>query len=356
MLSFAHRMRNRVRLNRRRPAAVVEPSVTAAIPRNCANCCAIAAQSRRETLAGRSLLIPYCSKCWEDIARDGTRQIAACVASALIVITLLLTLPWLLSGATWVGFAALVAVGGATPLLVAWSLARPLRDEQSCSGRAAFWLRPGQLVCFNLDWAAELVGDDAESADAGRVQLRERTLAAWMWAPVALGLLATPSLYTLNFPKLVVLNFGDTPVQLLVDDEAVGHVEPTSLESRSAGTRVRVSAGEHVVVALTPEQVEVERRTLRLDAGGLHLLALGASGYCFWIERDHYGKQTSQPKSHQLLDPRRPFWRLPERVDSWFGPNASPSTDDRSSGGTMVALRHAPCDDVPAAVRPRATQ
>lgn len=354
MFSFAHGLRNHLRINRRRPAVVVEPSLTVVVPRGCANCGALAAQSRRESLAGRSLLIPYCSKCWEDVARDSTRQISATVASALIVVTLLLTLPWLLLDATWLQFAALVAIGGTMPLFVAWRITRRPRDGQTCSGRAVFWQKPGRLLCFNAEWAEKLASTDEGQRPPTRVQVRERALVPWMWGPLALGLLATPSLYSLNFPKLVVLNFGDTPVQLLIDERLAGHVEPTSLESRSAGTRLRVSAGEHVVVARTPEQVEVEKRTLRLDAGGLHLLALGARGYCFWLERDSYGKQGSQPKTYQMLDQARPFWRLPERVDSWFGPNASPSTDDRSSGGTMVALRHAPCDDVPAAVRPKA--
>jgi hypothetical protein len=247
----------------------------------------------------------------------------------------------------------LVAVGGSAPLLFASFVVPPARDGQACAGRAAFWSAPGKLLCFNASWAEKLAsGSEQPRREATLQHAREPSLNPWAWTTVVLGLLLTPSLYSLNYPRLVVLNFGPSVVDLAIDGRQVGRVEPTSLESRSAGFRLRVSAGEHVVTIRTPEQEKVDQRSITLSAGRMHLMAIEDQGYCFWLETDHYGRGAPKRRKHRLLSPSRGFWLLPERVDSWFGPNPTSSGDERSSGGAMVALRHAPCEEVPAAVRP----
>ena len=94
------------------------------------------------------------------------------------------------------------------------------------------------------------------------------------------------------------------------------------------------------------ESAAVARVQVTLDAGALYLFAPGAANHCFWLERDTYGKASEAPIIRRLGG-KDGFFSIPTRIDSWFSPNPDPGADTRSSGGVMVALRHARCPDAP---------
>jgi hypothetical protein len=68
------------------------------------------------------------------------------------------------------------------------------------------------------------------------------------------------------------------------------------------------------------------------------------------LEQDAYGK-VDKPKSRYRPLPDGTFWTLPVEVDHWFAKNPDPSPDERSTGGTLTALRHARCSEAPEGAR-----
>lgn len=346
--------------NRTRRASVLElDAKVAVLPRACANCNDVASAAVSESRAGQSLLIPYCHRCARTLARSGTAQLGAVLAASMLVVTLLLTLPWMFATLDLAAFAAIVAGVAALPLALAAFLRPRTEDGQRCTGRAVFWLRDGRLACFNETWARNLADDAAGSETPPELtsrSLREPLLPRWTWVIPVLGLALAPSVHGFAYPSLVVLNFSPTEVLITVDGKSVAAVEPTSLEARRAGTRLRVAAGSRQLGVVDTAGELVEQREIRLQAGGLHLYAVGASEYCFWLEIDRYGKPQADgahERERQPLDTSSPFWVIPTRIDSWFGKNPEATDDRRSSGGSMVALRHARCAEAPPEVQPR---
>jgi hypothetical protein len=349
---------SRLVANRPRDLWVVELSEDVVVPEGCANCGELASRAHPESRAHRRVLVPYCARCSSDLAKVGTTQLAALLAAVLLEVTLLLTLPWIFRTLGLGAFLTLVATGGALPLAVAWGCRRPAAPPQTSSGKAAFWIGDGVFGCFNEAWARAL-GRTVGSEPAHQ-RHREPVLSLWMAGVVGIGLAAAPSVYTFSYPDLMVLNFAPTRVSVLAEGTLVAEVEPTSLESSRAGARVRLAAGEHRITVVGEDGAQLEERPIRLVGGGLHLLSISGAEYCFWLERDDYGKGASGDRTYQPLDPQTRFWVVPTRVDSWFSPNPGRAEDGRSSGGSMTALRHARCDEAPemarsgpAAERPR---
>jgi hypothetical protein len=237
-----------------------------------------------------------------------------------------------------------VALAATLPLaVVSWLVKRPVKD-QTASARAVF-ARGRNLYCFNPSWANELAARQGKAHT--QVRVREPVLQLWMWGAVVLAVAAAPSVYAFARPSLVVLNFQDAEISLLAGSERLTRVTPSSLESPHAGARVRLPAGVHDVSVVHADGSLLQSRSLRLEAGQLHLMVIGGEGYCFWLEYDSYGKAPAAQTSYRALDPGQGFWVLPGPVDSWFAENPPPSGDNRSSGGTRTALRHARCDQAP---------
>ncbi len=353
MPSTSNPLFSRLVANRPRAAFVIElGDASPALPEECSNCGEISSATRRERHGARSLLIPYCGRCAEDAARLDTTQFAALLASVVLVVTLLLTLPRLFFDLGLGAYLLSVLLGALAPLVLLAALRPVTKDGQCCSGRAAFLDTKGRLTCFSERWARTLA--ERVQTNLRGEHRREPRVAKWMFAVAVTGAAITPSLHTFNFPSLVVLNLGDGPAELLIDGHLAGTVEATSLESQRAGTRLRIAAGKHLVEARDGEGRVIQRTEMQLQGGALHLLRISGQGYCFWLEEDGYGEQ-SRERSYRSLASDRSFWVIPARIDSWFSENPSPSLDDRSSGGTMTALRHAPCQEAPAPVggRPR---
>jgi hypothetical protein len=328
----------------RRPVLVVELGpVLPPLPSSCANCGADAGHSVKEASKEHTLLVPYCARCFQSLGREGTRQFAATLSSVLVALTLLLTLPRLWPTAGVVSYVAAVAVGAALPLLIGLLLRRTLESGQSAVGRAVWWTSPHTLVCTSETWGQQLlVGTDAKASPA-------RASEPWVWSRlmgVTLGVALAPVMYTFQHPETVVLNLSETPFEVVLDGKSLTRVEVTSLESSSAGVRLRIASGRHSVVLRGLDGHELLKEELVLTAGRTHLYAPLSPGYCFWLEADAYGKAKPQERYRPLPQEQR-FWTLPVDVDTWFAQNPEPVRDERSSGGTLIALRHARCDQAP---------
>jgi len=86
---------------------------------------------------------------------------------------------------------------------------------------------------------------------------------------------------------------------------------------------------------------------VRLVSGAMHFYAPASNGYCFWLEHTHYGRAKSFENDIEPLAGPSRFWVLARRVDTWFSPNPPATDDDRSTGGSLTALRQGPCNVAP---------
>jgi hypothetical protein len=335
-------------LNRARTAFVVRLPEHAVVPQSCCNCGQPATVAQPEGLRGQNLLIPYCDECGVAAAGLGTLRLASTVASALLVTTLLLVLPGWFGRLGLLGSLVLLLVSGALPLLVAGGVRRGFGAPRTAAVRAVFWLRPNVLACFNPSWAAGLAQRDESELE--RVNVREPVLTPWMWSAVVLGVALLPKVHSYLMPSVVALNFGDSAVDIEFDSGQSVRVDPTSLESERAGSRVRLPAGTHTATLRSLEGQVLETRELRVQPGALHLLSVSGREHCFWLERDAYGQAGDAERRYDLLDPNRAFWVIDTRVDSLFAANPETSTDRASSGGIMTALRQGRCDALPPAL------
>jgi hypothetical protein len=131
-----------------------------------------------------------------------------------------------------------------------------------------------------------------------------------------------------------------------VDGRSLGELAPTSFESSDAGLVVRLPAGPRQLSALTAAGVPIQQVSVQLERGVEHLYAPASARHCFWLDIAGYGRQSS----HRIvpLQGAERFWALRGGVDTWFVAPAPPtSTDRRSSGGILTAVRHARCEDAP---------
>lgn len=328
------------------------------LPNRCANCGEAAGASVRLTppfgVAGRALLVPYCGRCARSAEQSKTRAAIALAASFLMGSVLLLGLPLLRGRFTVFTYGAVVTLGSTLPLIEAWLSTRRKRPEVGqTSAEAAVWWDKRGLVGSNVAWFEELA-----QLNAGRAQLSS---SARRPAPWQVGLLpvtfaaVSPSVFQWLFPTLVVLNLSPADFDLVVDGVTRAAVGVTSLESSSAGTRLALGAGKHVLEARpTGDGVDAPHLTYRvevaLDAGDEYLFAPGSDGYCFWLERTVYGAADGKSRV-QALGGKDGFFRLPSAVDTWFGANPSPNADRVSTGGEMIAIRQGRCADKPDAPR-----
>lgn len=310
------------------------------LPSHCANCGDPAGQLLRERGGGRELLVPYCARCFGCATRAGTRALALSLSSVLIGVTLLFTVPRLAANLGLPGFIALLACGACLPLGVGFLLERRGDVAQSSVGRAV-WLRGDRLFGTNGAWMAELA--QVNGLNPVTQTAREPIAGPGAWSGAALCVALAPLAHSYLFPTLLVLNLAAPQFDFVVDGSVRGRVEPSSLESPEAGLRLRVAAGRHRFEArAVADGSSIAAEDVAVDAGGNYLFAPASDEFCFWLESSGYGRSAGEP-SYQPLPPGRRFWRLPDRIDSWFASNPKVGSDQSSTGGTMVALRQARC-------------
>lgn len=322
-------------------------AVVPLLPAGCANCGATAGLACKETHGARALLVPYCTRCFRGVERERTRRFAAIVSSWILGITLLLTLPRLWSTGGVVGYGLLVLLVSALPIALTVVLSPKLAQGQSSSGRAVWYLGPKRVACCSFAWAKEL----GRLNDVTPTKGRARTPLQWsLLSGPALLVALVPGLFAFQHPEVVVINLSDAPFHFLVDGQDLARVDVTSLESAAAGVHLRVSAGERDIQLKTDDGKLIHQERLAFSAGSTHLYAPASDSHCFWLEQDAYGK-VDKPKARYRPLPDGTFWTLPVEVDHWFAKNPDPSPDERSTGGTLTALRHARCAEAPEGAR-----
>lgn len=193
-----------------------------------------------------------------------------------------------------------------------------------------------------------LRGPTTDAANPARFPTRQP--APWVYAGVVLALVAAPVGWTFTHPRVRVLNLTPERLIVSVDGKTLVSIDPTSAESPAAGLSLRFPSGRHTLTAKNPEGRVVYDAEVTIRPGAEHLWAPAASAICFWLEQNHYGRARAPAEVRALVGVER-FWALPP-VDTWFAPNPPESeVDARSSGGSLWALRQAPCSAAPASVR-----
>lgn len=317
-------------------------------PQVCACCGAPAASSETRRHGRQELIVPYCVRCLRHASAGTTRTLAAGVASTLVASTLALALPLAWPSASLLAHTALVWVSACFPLLLR---ALPRRPEpgHAAAERAVWWLPDGRLACADPRFAQALA--TATDAAVESLPRTETRFAPWLVVGPLLALIAAPSSWLFHHPVVRVLNLTDGRLTVHVDGRPVLELEPSSAESPTAGTEVRMPSGEHELRSVGHDGTQASTRA-RLESGEKHLFA-PQSGHCFWLEETRYGRERAGNPEIVPLRGEGRFWVLPRRVDTWFAPNPSPANPDRrSSGGSLVALRQAPCAQAPRAPRP----
>jgi hypothetical protein len=295
---------------------------------------------------GKALIVPYCDGCQRHASASTTRALAAGLASVVVGVSLALSVPLAWESAPLAAYVAMVVGLSALPVGVLALWQRPPAPGHSASGRAAWWTANGELACTSGRWASELA--TASGVD-GRLDFRrERLLSPWVMAGPIVVLIGAPLVHRFHNPTLRIVNLTENRLFVLVDGRNVASVEPTSAESPAAGMEVRVPSGRRTLRAVGPDGLIVEEAVVELQSGSQHLYAPGSEGHCFWLERTFYGRaQAEVSERRPLVGPVR-FWMLPRKLDSVFAPNPEPAVADRrSSGGELVALRQARCNEAP---------
>ena len=174
----------------------------------------------------------------------------------------------------------------------------------------------------------------------------------WLGGASALvsGLALLP-LWSVYRGQVRVLNLGDEPFALWVDETRLARVEPSSGESPRAGVELVLPAGERQLRVVS----ELDGRPLFVGAahvrgGSPHLFVPISGGYCFYLEQRSYGDSGDEPSAlpaaeREPLPSDTSFWLLPDGI-RLFTPNPQPGPL-QTSGGTLASLRQRRCTALP---------
>ena len=320
----------------------------ATVPQICACCGGDAARSLRERARGRDLFVPYCDNCLTHASSGFTRDLATLVSSVLLGFTLSFALPLWFEWIPLYLHISVAVIGAALPAVLRYVFKPKRREPHTATHLAAWWGGDGTLCCTLPRFADALARENGVACE--EASLREPGPKPWVWLGAAVALGLAPVGFRLNSPLVRIINLTDARIAVSVDGRQLCHVEATSAESTAAGLEVRMPAGRRKLQVTHPDGTEVAAATVDVHAGARHLFAPASSDTCFWVEETFYGRKAAPPKLLPFTGEDR-FWRIPEHVDVWF--TASPEADDdrRSSGGALVAMRQAPCNRAPEAVR-----
>jgi len=312
------------------------------LPLGCASCGSATSRARLlEGPAQRELFVPYCGECLERMARGETVSVSVALASSLLSVGLAFAFP-----ALWPG-ASLAAQVGITLAVAVFPhvLARVLSSAAPGAARLSVrWTHADELTCARRAFAAEL----AEQNHLALVRRPELALDSprISWLAPLLGFLLALASYYWHHPTLRVLNLSGARLWLSIDGAEPIAIEASSKESPVAGLALRAPSGERRLVVTDVSGAIVADVRALLDPRHEHLFAPASSEHCFWLESTGYGKERHRRVLPLASESR--FWKLEAAVDTWFVASPEPSaTDARSTGGTLTALRHAPCERSP---------
>ncbi len=311
----------------------------AALPGVCGSCGQVA--EPRHALAasgaGAPFRVSYCVGCDLWLARRRLLHTSAAglaaLLTALATAAVFILSPWLGWFAQW-GL-VLAAAGAPFGALCVAHLARPelSRVEGARLSGADLLGHP----------AFVRVVAQASGLPCGTRRAASPLLLAGIGGVLLTGVAAWASSLALH-PVLVIVNVRPVPVRILVDGRSVARLPAGGFENAAATRRVRVPVGLRRLKGVDEEGHVGAELMARFAPGKVHLFAPGRSGHCFWREVDGYGRVAGRRVEPMSLTQQ--FWVL-DGVDSWFSPNPASVGDRWSSGGVMVALRHALCDLAP---------
>ena len=321
----------------------IEPSGVL-VPPACACCGAEAARSDVARLAGtKELIVGYCDECRRHQGAERARRLAGGLASGLVGLALALALPLASPPLPALALAGLVLAGSLLPVLVVAAWPRRARTGHTADGPAVRFVDNGELLCADERWGAELARLNGVTR-----KLSPWRESRWSFAMLSAPLLAPPlSFAVLNAASPIVRVVNLTGDQLVVEVDGVrrASIPPTSVESPSAGAELRIAAGEHSLVARALDGSELERTDAVVASGQLHLFAPASTGHCFFLETIGYGRSGERRAERAPLDGPPHFWSLPDDLGGWFAaPPEAAIAETRLTGGTVVVLRHAPCE------------
>ncbi|MBX3183188.1 MAG: hypothetical protein KIT72_04540 [Polyangiaceae bacterium] len=356
-------------------------------PPTCCGCCGDprAACHRVEAPRGskshaETITVPLCEACLEHTSASATRALSLGLATALVGLGLGAGLPLALEQAADGGFVRLSAIGWFSrwglflvPSLVTlligalglWREARRVgRPPTPTCARSVLlgepliaWRGARALSVASRRLAEELV---RLSPGLARIEATERRhgarrLATWAFgvAWVLTALVSLGSFYA-HRPRLQILNLSGESLVVEVDGELLPPIIPTSQESPHAGLELRLAAGRRQLRVLRSGE-ELAALEVTLLGGARHLYAPLSDDHCLWLERVSYGGGRGATPPGIVRTPlwnSLQFWTFVEPIDVWLAPPPTPTeTRAASSGGQVVALRQARCQDAPAAAR-----
>jgi len=286
----------------------------------------------------------YCSTCQHEHERqrDATRM-----ATALAV----------LSGAVCaLGLPLLRSETGLAGHLLATLLAAAL----PLAGLALPSSRLGGLGWPPRIWPIGRIGAVIEGAALADTLARSGIRCRGVWLPpvayrpgvalvavLALALAGTG--YAWHHPRVWVLVLGSAPLTLSVDGAVLARLEPAQ-PGVAEGLPLRLPSGTRHLSARDDAGRVVADATATLSPGREHLFAPGGADECFWLERTGYGRDTTRD-AVPLRSASR-FFTLDASLDGWLsGSSPPPASDRRSTGGTLMLLRHSTCPRAPEPVR-----
>lgn len=290
---------------------------------------------------GAELIVGYCDECHAHLGREATQRFAGAVAAGLVGGGLALALPLAEQPLPLFTLMAVVLLASLAPLVVVFAWPRRPEAGHVAVGPAVHFVADGELACASDRYARELARANGTTHRRARFRERRSALRAFAIPLVAAALSATILLAT--SPLVRIVNLGPERISVDVDGRRVADVDPTSVEAPSAGVEVRITAGEHELVARTADRV-VERARAGIRSGHAHLFAPGSEGYCFWLETAEYGRSRDAGVERKPLTGPPHFWVLPADLGGWFRPVPEQAlAEERLTGGVVTVLRQAPC-------------
>jgi hypothetical protein len=330
----------------KRTGALLRLTGTAIIvPPTCA-CCGEPAGSTEPIRAGSSeLFVGYCEECARHLGTERTRKLAGGIASGLLGIALAAALPLSPYPSSALTLALLALGGALLPILAVALWPRVPAQGHLTVGPAVRFRRAGELVAASDRWALELAR--ANDLKRERTSFEERRISASMLPALVIAPLLALGVRELASPVVRIVNLTSEVMIVILDGRTVARVEPTSLESPTAGTELRVASGPHEISALSLDGRVLERASVTVAAGRPHLFAPASAGFCFWLETQTYGRNDrgEEALKREPLDGPPSFWALPGNLGGFFLPApAVGSAERRLTGGAVTVLRQGPCE------------
>jgi hypothetical protein len=319
------------------------------VPPSCACCGETAAATEPVRAGSTELFVGYCEECARHLGAERTRKLAGGVASGLLGVALALTLPLSARPLSAPVLALLAFTGALLPIVAVALWPRVPGTGHATVGPSVRFRRAGELVAANDRWALDLARENDVKRE--RTSFSEHRISVAMLPALVVAPLLGLGVRELASPVVRVVNLTNEALTVEVDGRRVARVEPTSLESPSAGTELRMPSGPHELVARSPDGRVLEQALVTVVAGRPHLFAPASTGFCFWLETRSYGRgerESGESLSRESLAGPPSFWALPAHLGGFFLPApAVGSAESRLTGGAVTVLRQGPCEAEP---------